>query len=77
MSEFKKGSGIDLHSRWDDHKKIGEAVKFIQSGGIDAIRKQLFGLEETAKIVLNRISEGLQITAQQQATDSTCNGENL
>jgi hypothetical protein len=64
LQTFKEESGIDLfRTRWAteaDTKKVGETVKFISNGGVDSIKKQLLGLEDTAKIVLERISSGLE-----------------
>lgn len=64
LREFYEASGIDLlHDRWGNMtKKTGEAVKFIQNGGTDGIRKDLIGLEDTAKRVLNKISKALAAT---------------
>lgn len=64
--EFEKASGVYLSRLasehfWDDAKKMGEAFKFIHdSGGIESIKTQLLGLEETASKVLERISNGLK-----------------
>ena len=65
LKEFKESSGIDLEStRWNygdnNPKKIGEIVKLLQRNGIEEIKKQLLGLENTAKFALDRISETLE-----------------
>lgn len=74
LREFKEGSGIDLSSlEWNynrNPKKIGEAVKFIEDNGLESIRNQLFGLEKTAQIVLDRIS-----TAFKQTSESASSSE--
>lgn len=62
IENYKTASGIDLMEAltWRaSAKEIGEAVKFIQNTGIDNIKKQLLGLENTAKIILQNISSGL------------------
>lgn len=61
VEEFKNISGIDLkRAIWtDDVKDIGRAVNFIKDGGADAIQNRLFGLEETAKDLLQSITNGL------------------
>ncbi len=64
VRDFQNASGISLTHfyRWQtDAKKIGQRVKFIEEGGCEAIQKQLLGLEETAQIVLQNISRGLEL----------------
>lgn len=61
LEDYKKETGIDLtQPDWiSTATNIGKAVKFVQNGGIENIKKQLLGLESTAKIVLDRITNGL------------------
>jgi hypothetical protein len=64
--EFEKASGVYLNRLasehfWGDPKEMGKAFKLVHdSGGITSIKEQLLGLEDTAKIVLERISDGLK-----------------
>lgn len=61
VEEFQKHSGINLQHTWHgDTKDIGQAIKFINNGGADSIRKQLLGLKETTKTVSERIENGLK-----------------
>lgn len=62
VNEFEQASGVDLrhYERWrTSPKKIGEAVKLIQYGGVENLKEQLKGLEKAAKIITERISDGL------------------
>ena len=62
IEDYKMASGIDLTEAltWRaTAKEIGAAVKFIEDVGIDSIKKQLLGLEITAKNILQKISTGL------------------
>lgn len=63
LVNFKQASGIDLtgYYRWQTNPiKIGHAVKFIENGGTDTIKRQLFELENTAKSVLENITNGIK-----------------
>ena len=63
VTAFQEASGINLqhYMRWETSPaKMGEAVKLINAGGAEPIKKQLLELETTAKIVLERISDGLK-----------------
>ncbi len=61
--DFQKASGIQLqHNYFKNAGQIGAAVKLISDGQLESIREQLFGLEKTAQIVLQRIASALQAT---------------
>jgi hypothetical protein len=60
VQAFYKASGINLHNyyRWHtDPTKIGAAVKMIEEGGAEAIRKQLINLQGTAESILASIAK--------------------
>ena len=58
IDNFEKHSGIKIKT-WNDNKKIGDVVRFIESGGCDSVEKQLRGLQTTAELVLNKITHVL------------------
>jgi hypothetical protein len=66
VGEFEKASGVYLHrleseSFWDNPKDMGELFKLLHNkGGVDKMKKELLGLEDTAKIALERITETLK-----------------
>jgi len=63
VSDFERESGIDLknYMRWSTNPiKMGQAVKFLENGGAETIKKQLLELERTAKIVHDKITDGLK-----------------
>jgi hypothetical protein len=75
VSDFESKSGVRIN-RWNDNKKIGEAVRFIESGGTDSVIEQLKKLETTAEIVLKRIKgalESLPVSNPAQLEGSTSN----
>jgi hypothetical protein len=57
--DFESKSGVKLN-RWNDNRRIGEAVSFIQSGGVDSVVEQLKKLETTAENVHKRIKQALE-----------------
>ena len=71
LLDFEDASGIRIQqyryskSYYNDEddkpKKLGMAVKFVMDNGVGSIQKQLLGLEDTAKVILDRISEGLKV----------------
>lgn len=54
IEDFEEKSGIKITS-WD-RGKIASAVKFIVDGGLDQQQAQLYGLRETAKKVIEKLS---------------------
>lgn len=63
VSAFEKSSGINLkgHYRWQTSAtKIGEAVRFIEDGGLEKLEKDLLKLEFAAKIIYDEIIKGLE-----------------
>jgi hypothetical protein len=63
IRDFKEASGIDLehYPRWQTSpKKIGDAVKFIEQGGADTIKKELLQLEKTAFEIVEKITKTLK-----------------
>lgn len=74
--DFRQASGIDLRDyRWNTSPTtIGKAVKFIEGGGAESLRKDLLKLEETAKNIHQQICDGLEILKQQMPNESTSAG---
>ena len=60
VSEFEKSSGIKFGS-WGGYKpeKVGKAVKFINDGGVDGIKKDLERLLTASENIFKRISSVL------------------
>lgn len=62
--DFERGSGINIrkHYRWQTNpEKIGNAVKIIQEGKTEEIKKQLTDLENTAYNILSAIQNCLKV----------------
>lgn len=62
VQEFYKASGIDLNGfyRWQTNPaKMGQAVKFIEQGGVEHVKKDLLMLKSRAQEVLNSITNNL------------------
>ena len=57
--EFKQASGVRINQRWHEMKKLGESVKFVMDGGVDAQAKRLVNLEATADSILKDIQAAL------------------
>lgn len=63
VDEFQGASGIQItNHRYhiNDPKKIGEAVKFLEQGGAEQLKKQLLSLEDAAKRVMVGIELGIK-----------------
>jgi hypothetical protein len=63
VKEFKEASGIDLkyYPRYNTSpKKMGEALKLLENGGAEHMKKKLLDLEKTAKTVYDAISKAIE-----------------
>lgn len=63
IREFNEASGIELRDeRWygPSSTKIGAAVKFIQDGGSERIKKELANLQIEAKSIVSKIESGIK-----------------
>lgn len=72
LREFKEHSGIDLERRYygEGIKEIGGIVKLLQRNGIESVKNQLLGLESTAQLALERISETLKALGKKEPAGS-------
>jgi hypothetical protein len=72
VGEFEKASGVYLDRLatdhfWGDPKKMGELFKLLHdTGGIESIKKQLLGMEDTAKTILEKVSNSLKSLNEKQ-----------
>lgn len=67
MQEFYQSSGIDLRGfyRWQTNpKKMGEAVKFLDNGGTEGVKKNLLHLKTTAEQILRDLTTNLSVLEQ-------------
>ncbi len=78
VQEFEKASGLTIADNWDfrigrlDPAKLGEAVKFLQSGGTDQVRKELLALQSKAQDILINLTKQLHnLHEQQEPTNGT------
>lgn len=61
VTEFETASGIKITDRWHSNKKIGEAVRFIEDGGVKEIEQQLLFLKTKAENICSNINKALDI----------------
>lgn len=63
VKTFSKESGIDFHNAytWGNHtiENMGKAVKFINDGGAESVKKDLLRLQQISNDINNKISTGL------------------
>lgn len=59
--DFEQASGVKILDRWADKKKVGEAVMFIENGGVENIQEQLIRLKTQAENICNKINSALEI----------------
>lgn len=61
VMEFEEASGIKITHRWQGNTKIGEAVKFIENGGVNDIEQSLLRLKTQAENICIKINSALEI----------------
>lgn len=54
IQAFERSSGVSMN-RWENPQKIGEAVKLINSGGVDTIKTELQQLQTTAEKIAKKV----------------------
>lgn len=67
VDDFRKASGIDLldYHRWSTNPtKMGQAVKFLEHGGAESVRKELVGLKGIAEQILSKITTNIEALEQ-------------
>lgn len=60
VTDFEQASGIRI-SEYNGPKKMGEAVKFIMSGGTEGIEQKLIALKEQSERIVTEINRSLNI----------------
>lgn len=60
VTEFELASGVEITGWRQRPQKLGEAVKFIEAGGMPKLHSDLVRLRATTEFILKTISEGLE-----------------
>lgn len=66
VAEFQRASGVDIEREWR-FGEIGEAVKFVTSGGLKKAEAELRGLQSRAREISDRIDAVLAPSAKTEA----------
>lgn len=59
VTSFEQASGLKITGWRPNPKKIGEAVRFIEEGGLPSLYNQLIGLKNSSDRINKAISDGL------------------